>query len=402
MTPTPHDFQEIEEQTEGSQSSGNHHNHRNKQQSQHYTRHTSQLNHQGEVVKIKGQKGRISENLTTERAKDMRRELVSNLAVGTNNETKEHIQSSQEKTSGNSVTQQLKLIEEKKQIETSSFIMPNNMERKLTFQKMTPRKNSPEKEQIVPKVMIGQGFQQKAESSGNETSIKQHISQRSQQSDRNFSNQAFEENMRNFHVGNFNPNRRHVFRQNELNSGIPPLPINNIIAQTGSPVHPRFSGQSPIHPRHEQSFDMSLNPIIQKEISKQINLSLSHIFMNLDKKLEEEQKMSQLNESPQLANRQPSQTSLAPNNLLYSKSLQQLQTLIPQYQEPMEEHSQVIMHNRMNSQFSSTPLRNQPPRFDNQQSQKTTSKKPFSYTQLQQSSRGVQSKNRQIIDSNVP
>ena len=71
MTPTPHDFQEIEEQTEGSQSSGNHHNHRNKQQSQHYTRHTSQLNHQGEVVKIKGQKGRISENLTTERAKDM-------------------------------------------------------------------------------------------------------------------------------------------------------------------------------------------------------------------------------------------------------------------------------------------------------------------------------------------
>ena len=145
MTPTPHDFQEIEEQTEGSQSSGNHHNHRNKQQSQHYTRHTSQLNHQGEVVKIKGQKGRISENLTTERAKDMRRELVSNLAVGTNNETKEHIRS-QVKTSGNSVTQQLKLIEEKKQIETSSFIMPNNMERKLTFQKMTPRKNSPEKE----------------------------------------------------------------------------------------------------------------------------------------------------------------------------------------------------------------------------------------------------------------
>lgn len=78
---------------------------------------------------------------------------------------------------------------------------------------------------------------------------------------------------------------------------------------------------------------MSLNPMIQKEISKQINLSLSHIFMNLDKKIEEEQK---LNESPAMGNRQPSQTSLAPN-LLNSRSLQQLQTLLPQFQEHGEQ-----------------------------------------------------------------
>lgn len=54
MTPTPNDCQQIEEQTEGSQSSGNHTNPHAKQQSHHYTRHTSQINHQGEVVRIKG------------------------------------------------------------------------------------------------------------------------------------------------------------------------------------------------------------------------------------------------------------------------------------------------------------------------------------------------------------